>query len=152
MHMPMKIAPLRPEDREAWEVLARGYKEFYATPTTDAEYSTAWERLIVQDGVLGLGAFVDGQLVGIAHYLFHTSVWARSNCYLQDLFTLPSARGHGVARSLIEAVAAQARVHGAARYYWLTQERNAVARTLYDKVAKHLGFIRYDFPLREPGA
>ena len=95
---------------------------------------------------------MDGRLVGIAHYLFHTSIWARSNCYLQDLFTLPSARGHGVARSLIEAVAEQARVHGAARYYWLTQEDNVVARALYDKVAKHVGFIRYDYPLREPGA
>lgn len=150
--MPVKTASLRPEDRAAWEVLARGYKEFYATPTTDAEYATAWERLLAQDGVHGLGCFVEAQLVGIAHYLFHTSVWARSNCYLQDLFTLPSARGHGVARSLIEAVAAQARAHGAARYYWLTQEDNAVARILYDKVARHVGFIRYDFPLREPGA
>ena len=70
MHTPVKTAALRPEDREAWEVLARGYKEFYATPTTDAEYSTAWERLLAQDGVHGLGAFVDGKLVGMAHYLF----------------------------------------------------------------------------------
>ena len=103
----MKITALQPEDRQAWEVLARGYKEFYATPTTDAEYSTAWQRLLAQDGVYGLGGFVDGKLVGIAHYLFHTSIWARSNCYLQDLFTVPSARGHGVGRALIEAVAAQ---------------------------------------------
>ena len=152
MPMPVKVVTLRCEDREAWEVLARGYKEFYATPTTDAEYSAAWERLLARDGVHGLGGFVEGKLVGIAHYLFHTSVWAKSNCYLQDLFTLPSARGLGVARSLIEAVAAQARLQGAARYYWLTQEHNAVARVLYDKVAKHAGFIRYDFPLRGPGA
>jgi GNAT superfamily N-acetyltransferase len=147
---PVKISMLRPEDRQAWEVLARGYKEFYATPTTDVEYATAWERLLGQDGVLGLGGFLDGKLVGIAHYLFHTSTWAKSNCYLQDLFTLPSERGHGVARALIEAVAAQARLHGAARYYWLTQEDNAVARGLYDKVAQHVGFIRYDFPLPRP--
>ena len=142
---------LRASDRKAWEVLSRGYKQFYETLTTDAEYSVAWERLLAQDGVHGLGGFVDGKLVGIAHYLFHTSIWAKSNCYLQDLFTLPSARGHGVARSLIAAVAEQARQHGAARYYWLTQEHNATARALYDKVAKHVGFIRYDYPLREPG-
>lgn len=148
----MRTIPLRPADREQWEVLARGYKEFYATPTTGAEYSAAWQRLLSQDGVHGLGGFVDGKLVGIAHYLFHTSVWATSNCYLQDLFTLPSARGHGVARSLIEAVAEQARVRGAARYYWLTQANNVVARALYEKVARHNGFIRYDYPLREPGA
>jgi GNAT superfamily N-acetyltransferase len=147
----VKTIALRPQDREAWEVLARGYKEFYATPTTDAEYARAWERLLAQDGVRGLGGLVDGKLVGIAHYLFHASVWAKSSCYLQDLFTLPGARGHGVARALIEAVAEQARLHGAGRYYWLTQEHNAVARSLYDKVAKHAGFIRYDYPLREPG-
>src|SRR5438128_55806 len=96
--------PLRPTDQEQWEVLARGYKEFYATPTTSAEYSLAWQRLLAQDGIHGLGAFVDGKLVGIAHYLFHTSVWATWSCYLQDLYTLPSARGLGVARSLIETV------------------------------------------------
>lgn len=150
--MPIEVGPLRHADRSDWEVLARGYKEFYATPTTDAEYTTAWHRLLTEDGVHGIGAFADGQLVGIAHYLFHTSVWASTNCYLQDLFTSPSKRGRGVARSLIEAVADRARTRGAARYYWLTQEHNAVARVLYDKVAKHVGFIRYDFPMQQPGA
>jgi GNAT superfamily N-acetyltransferase len=56
-----------------------------------------------------------------------------------------------VARTLIEAVAQQARERGAARYYWLTQEHNAVARTLYDKVARHNGFIRYDYTVRPAG-
>jgi GNAT superfamily N-acetyltransferase len=152
MSLTPQIRALEPVDRADWEILARGYKAFYATPTSDGEYATAWERLLARDGVHALGAFVDGRLVGIAHYLFHTSTWARSNCYLQDLFTSPGARGRGVARSLIEAVAAQARVHGAARYYWLTQDDNAVARRLYDKVASHAGFIRYDFALRQPGA
>jgi GNAT superfamily N-acetyltransferase len=145
--MTLQIQPLKPEDRAAWEVLARGYKDFYNTPTTDAEYSAAWTRLLAQDGVHGLGAWADGRMVGIAHYLFHTSVWARSNCYLQDLFTQHAARGKGVARALIEAVATQARERKAARYYWLTQEHNAVARVLYNKVGKYQGFIRYDYPL-----
>lgn len=68
--------------------------------------------------------------------------------YLQDLYTSEDARGSGVARALIQAVAFRAREAGASRYYWLTQENNAVARVLYEKVAKHNGFIRYDFPLR----
>lgn len=147
----MTVVALRPEDRGQWEPLARGYKSFYETPTTDAEYDQAWQRLLAQDGVHGLGAFADGRLVGIAHYLFHASVWATSNCYLQDLFTLPAARGRGVARSLVEAVANEARAHGAARFYWLTQADNTVARVLYDKVARHAGFIRYDYLLSEPG-
>jgi Acetyltransferases len=150
--MPIAVRPLLPGDRPAWEVLARGYKEFYATPTTLAEYAAAWNRLLAQDGVHGLGAFAKGELVGIAHFLFHTSVWARTSCYLQDLFTSPAARGNGVARLLIEAVAVQARARGATRYYWHTQENNAVARVLYNKVGKHVGFIRYDYPLPQPGA
>jgi GNAT superfamily N-acetyltransferase len=145
--MTVRIEPLQSADRAAWEMLARGYKAFYKTPTRDAEYDTAWQRLLLHDGVFGLAAWLDGRLVGIAHYLFHTSTWAPSNCYLQDLFTLEAARGKGVARALIEAVARAAREHGSARYYWLTQDHNAVARTLYDKVAKHQGFIRYDYPL-----
>lgn len=144
--MSVHVARLRPEDRASWEALARGYKEFYNTPTTDGEYAKAWERLLQQDGIFGLGAFIEEELVGIAHYLFHTSTWAPSACYLQDLFTLPVVRGRGVARALIDAVALEARQRGAARYYWLTQEHNVVARALYDKVAKFGGFIRYDYP------
>ena len=143
----MQIALLQTADRAGWEPLARGYKEFYKTPTTDAEFNTAWERLIRQDGIVGLGAKVDGRLVGIAHYLFHTSCWAQKVCYLQDLFTAHHLRGKGVARALIEAVAADARKQGAARYYWMTQEHNTTARLLYDKVAKWNGFIRYEHPL-----
>jgi GNAT superfamily N-acetyltransferase len=148
----MQIAPLSAEDHDSWEALARGYKEFYGTTTSDGEFEVAWNRLLAQDGVLGLGAKVNGQLVGIAHYLFHTSTWAATVCYLQDLFTAQEARGHGVARALIEAVAQEARARGAARYYWHTQEHNAVARVLYDKVSKYNGFIRYDFPLPQAGA
>ena len=88
-----------------------------------------------------------GKLVGIAHYLFHTTIWAPATCYLQDLFVDSSARGQGAARALIENVAAIARERGAQRLYWHTQEHNATARMLYDKLAKFSGFIRYEFPL-----
>ena len=145
--MTIHIAPLRPEDLDRWNVLARGYKTFYKTSLPDSAYEKAWQRLLNRDGIFALGATHDGVLVGITHYLFHTSVWAENVCYLQDLFVDPIARGHGVARALIEAVAGISRERGAARLYWLTQEHNTTARALYDKVAKHNGFIRYDYPL-----
>ncbi len=145
--MKLSIEPLRGADRGAWEPLARGYKTFYETPTTDEEFDLAWSRLVAGSGVHGLGAKEDGRMLGIAHYLFHASAWAPRVCYLQDLFTAPAARGRGVARALIEAVAEDARRRGATRYYWLTKEDNKVARALYDKVAQYKGFVRYDFPL-----
>lgn len=143
--MAVAIAPLQATDRARLEELARGYKAFYKTDTPATEYERAWQRLSAQDGVFGLGAKQGGQLVGLAHYLFHASTWAQSVCYPQDLYTVPSARGAGVARALIEATAERARQHGAQRFYWLTQENNVVARRLYEKVARYNGFIRYDF-------
>ena len=68
-------------------------------------------------------------------------------CYLQDLFVDVAVRGYGVARALIERVAEAATERGAPRFYWLTAADNAVARTLYDKVAQYKGFVRYDHPL-----
>ncbi len=145
--MSLQVSALSESDRPTWERLARAYKDFYNTPTQDAEYERAWRRLLAGDGVFGLGAFANGQLLGFAHYLFHTGTWAPVNCYLQDLFTAPQARGQGVARALIEAVADRARAQGAARYYWLTQESNQVAIALYEKLAQYGGFIRFDYPL-----
>jgi GNAT superfamily N-acetyltransferase len=142
------VAPLEATDRADWQRLAEGYKAFYATPTTPAEYAATWTRLTGTGPVHGLGAKLDGRLVGIAHYLFHASAWADRVCYLQDLFTAEVARGRGVARGLIDAVARQSQEGGATRLYWLTQAHNATARALYDRVAEHRGFIRYDHPLR----
>lgn len=145
--MTLHIAPLRPEDRPGWDALARGYKAFYNTPTSDAEYDLAWSRLINGDRVHGFGASLDGRLVGITHYFFHTSVWTDRVCYLQDLFVDESVRGRGVARALIEAVAAEAKAQKAARLYWMTRENNHTARALYDKLATFNGFIRYEYPM-----
>jgi GNAT superfamily N-acetyltransferase len=83
-------------------------------------------------------------LLGTTHYLFHRSTNSITpSCYLQDLFTVPQARGQGVGRALIEAVAAEARKVNAGRMYWHTHESNTPGRTLYDKVAQNSGFILY---------
>jgi GNAT superfamily N-acetyltransferase len=145
--MSVRVAALAAADHPRWLELARGYKAFYKTEVTDAEYQRAWKRLLANDRVWGLGARHGGQLVGIAHYLFHSSTWNEEVCYLQDLFVDPAFRGRGIARTLIEAVAKTALARGAERLYWLTQEHNTAARALYDKVAKYNHFIRYDYPL-----
>ncbi|MGW2046058.1 N-acetyltransferase family protein [Streptomyces sp. NPDC001858] len=143
----IEIGSLGPEDRAAWEVLARGYKTFYRTEVPDEGYEEMWRRLLDGGEVHAVGARVDGRLVGIAHYLFHVSGWTADHCYLQDLYVDEAMRGQGVARALIERVADAARERSAARLYWSTQENNATARALYDKVANFNGFIRYDYPL-----
>jgi GNAT superfamily N-acetyltransferase len=94
--------------------------------------------------MFGLGAYSDGTLIGIVHYLFHRSFWSIANyCYLQDLFVAEAARGKGAGRALIQAVETAAREAGAGRVHWLTQEGNRTARALYDTLAECPGFIQY---------
>jgi len=143
----IEIAPLASADRAEWDRLARGYKGFYRTELPDADYERTWRALLADERVHGLGARLDGRLVGIAHYLFHAQTWSPDCCYLQDLFTAEDARGHGVATALIEAVADEARKRGAVKFYWLTKENNRRARALYDRIAAWKGFLRYDYPL-----
>ena len=143
----VEIAPLAAGDRAEWDVLARGYKAFYEDPQPDEVYDRLWSRLMGGDAIYGLGARLEGRLVGMSHYMFHANAWMADVCYLQDLFTAPEARGRGVAGALIHAVADAARARGCAKYYWLTKQDNERARRLYDKVARFKGFLRYDFPL-----
>ncbi|WP_454053139.1 GNAT family N-acetyltransferase [Clostridium sp. Marseille-Q7071] len=141
------IAPLRAEDRNRWNILARSYKTFYETELPDSEYDEVWNHLLNSDEIFGFGAYLQGNLIGITHYLFHRTIWMEKVCYLQDLFVDEVARGRGVARALIEQVAQAAYEHNASKLYWQTHQDNTGARVLYDKIAHHKGFIRYDYPL-----
>lgn len=139
------IRTLRAGDRAGWEPLWQGYLTFYETSVPAAVTDATWARLIDPDEpVWGLGAELDGQLVGIAHYIFHRSTWSsRDRCYLQDLFTAHAARRRGVGRALIEAVCETARLAGADRVYWLTHKDNATARALYDQIGELSDFLQY---------
>ncbi len=134
-----------PDHFTQWLPLAQGYKTFYETVLPEEAYLRTWQRLLQADDVYGLGAWVDGRLVGIAHYLFHATVWTAPACYLQDLFVGPASRGGGVAAALIHRVGQVASERGAARMYWGTHHTNARARRLYDQVGDNKGFILYNY-------
>jgi GNAT superfamily N-acetyltransferase len=140
------IRTLEPTDRHQWDVLWRGYLDFYETTIPDHVTDLTWQRLLDPEApILGFcAAREDGALLGFVHYLFHPVTWAAGpRCYLEDLFTSPKARGQGVGRALIEAVYAAADARGADQVYWLTQSTNSTARRLYDQVARATQFIKY---------
>jgi GNAT superfamily N-acetyltransferase len=145
MTQTIAVRPLRADEREAWEPLWSGYLGFYETVVRPEVTDMTWQRLHdPSEPMHVLGAFLDGRLVGIVHYLFHRSTWTLGDyCYLQDLFTAADARGLGAGRALIEAVYERAKAAGASRVYWLTHESNAIARSLYDTLADRPGFIQY---------
>lgn len=143
------VRELARTDHAAWLPLWDGYNAFYgragATALPAEVTATTWSRFFdAYEPVHALVAEADGALLGLAHYLFHRSTIAiQPNCYLQDLFTVPAARGMGVGRALIEAVYERARAAGCPRVYWQTHESNATAMALYDKVAERSGFVVY---------
>jgi len=143
--MSTAIRPLRPDERADWEPLWKGYLDFYKTSVPQEVYDATWTRLHDPDEPMWLlGAYADGRLCGIVHYLYHRSCWTIGDyCYLQDLFVVPDARKLGLGRALIEAVYRAAREAGASRVHWLTHETNTTARALYDTLADRPGFIQY---------
>ncbi len=139
------IRPLQPEDRQGWEPLWQGYLTFYKSSLAQEITDTTWRRLLdPAEPVHGLAAVLDGEIVGIVHYIYHRSTWAPGHyCYLEDLFASEKSRNRGVGRALIEAVHERAKAEGASRLYWNTHETNTTAQALYDKVAAKSGFIQY---------
>jgi GNAT superfamily N-acetyltransferase len=139
------IRPIGEDERTAWNPLWAGYLAFYKSTLTREISDLTWDRFHDPDEqIFALGGYIDGELLGIAHYLFHRSTWALHRyCYLEDLFVAEAVRRRGLARALIEAVYAKAEAANASRVYWLTQSDNTEARLLYDRVADNLGFIQY---------
>jgi len=143
------VRDVQRRDFDEWKPLWDGYNAFYSreaiTALPEEITNLTWSRFF--DGYEPIRAMVAeraNKLVGLVHYLFHrSSTGLRSNCYLQDLFTVESARGQGIGRALIEEVYRRAAQAGSGRVYWQTHETNATAMKLYDKVAEKSGFIIY---------
>jgi len=136
-------------DKEQWLKLFEAYIVFYESELTEAQYELTWQRIHSDFNMYGLLAEVDGEIVGLAHYLFRPSTWAVNDfCYLEDLFVDPKVRGRGVGRALIKALEEVATMAGAERLYWTTAPDNATARRLYDSVAT-TNRVQYRIPLNQ---
>lgn len=143
----LTVRPISLSDRAQWDDLWTAYLAFYDTARPKSLFDTYFERLMGNDpqDFRGLVAERAGKLVGLTHYLFHRHGWRVENvCYLQDLYADPTARGQGVGRKLIEGVYAAADAAGCPSVYWLTQDFNAEARRLYDRIGTLSPFIKYD--------
>ncbi|MEU8606779.1 GNAT family N-acetyltransferase [Actinoplanes sp. NPDC048791] len=147
----VEISLLGEEDHSEWEALTRRYNEHFGTEISNALYDRTWRRLVARDEIRGAAARVDGAMVGLAHYYFHTSLWGAGRCYLADLFVAPGARRRGVATAILHWVARDAEKHDAPRMYWNTTLDNRDGRALYDTVADYSGFIVYNYR-RDQGA
>jgi len=132
-------------DEAAWRPLWDAYLAFYHMDLPPEVTAATWARILDPAGGIGMRvAEEDGTLLGFATWVTHPSTWTLTqDCYLEDLFVAPAARGKGVGRALIEDLAALGRSQGWSRLYWHTAESNTQGRRLYDSFVPYDGHVRY---------
>jgi len=139
----IEISPLGPADRPRWQELFEGYNTFYERTLPPETYDEKWQAFQEDKAIHALCARDGDMVVGITHFFRHPSTSGPDVCYLQDLFTAPEARGRGVGRALVEAVAEWAKRQDCCRVYWHTSEWNETARRLYGQIAEKTPFVTY---------
>ncbi|OYU16760.1 MAG: GNAT family N-acetyltransferase [Rhodobacteraceae bacterium PARR1] len=143
------IRDAEPGDEGAWRGLWAQYLAFYDVTLTPEVTAATWARLMDPASPVKMRlAVAGGEVVGFAIHLHHPSTWVLGeDCYLEDLFLAPAARGQGLGRALIDDLMALARARGWHRLYWHTDEGNATARKLYDSYVQTDGHVRYRMTL-----
>lgn len=143
------VRPIEPADHDAWAPLFAAYREFYEIDEDADAVERVWSWIQDADHETNaLVAVVDGRVVGFAHHrLYARPSEAGKGLYLDDLFTLPDLRGHGVGRALINRLAELASENGCSKVRWMTAEDNVVAQRLYDVIAERTSWVTYDLPV-----
>lgn len=92
-----------------------------------------------------------GRAIGFALFFPTWSTWrGRAGIHLEDLFVVPEARGLGVGRALLSAVAAEAVKRGCARLEWQVLDWNEPALGFYASLGASA--LRAWVPMRLEGA
>ena len=80
-------------------------------------------------------AETDGAPVGFALWFYNFSTFEGAfGIYLEDLFVVPEARGHGAGLALMRRLAQRCRDEGLARLEWAVLDWNAPSIAFYDRL------------------
>ncbi len=145
--MPVVVQPPQDKDRDDWDRLYQGYAQFYGVVQTPVMRDTVWSW--IRDAAHPTQALIartdGGAVVGLAHFRpYPRPLTASTGGFLDDLFVDPTARGMGVAASLIAAVNAYGQMQGWTVLRWITAQDNDRARRLYDQIAITTPWVTYD--------
>ena len=140
------IREIQAQDKNRWRELYRGYADFYQAKMNETILNTVWEWL--QDETHELNGLVyetDGSIVALAHYRRMPSpIRGKDIGFLDDLFVVPEYRGRKIGEQLINRLKEISRAENWNLIRWITQENNATAKRLYDKVAQKTTWNVYE--------
>ena len=148
----MRIETVTPATLEPLLPLIARYQEFYGAHPDPARNREHFGRIVSDpaQGVQFAALDADGAPLGFATLYFpYSSVSARAQCLLNDLYVEPHARGRGIGRGLIERCRRYAREHGYPTLEWQTEQANTAAQALYDRSgARRTAWYSYSLPVR----
>jgi ribosomal protein S18 acetylase RimI-like enzyme len=118
--------------------LMRAFRDWwgYAEPG-DAAMRAGVERVLRsgESEFLLAAAGDGGPPAGVAQVRYRYGVWlGAEDCWLEDVFVDPGARGRGLGRALVEAVIERARERGCRRVELDVNEANPAAIALYERL------------------
>ncbi|MEY4313315.1 MAG: hypothetical protein RLZZ319_824 [Actinomycetota bacterium] len=140
------VRRIESRDESAWRDLWAQYGVFYKADFTESQTAAVWRWLLdPEHSTNGWVAELDGRVVGFGLMRSHADTFTGGTAwFLDDLFTDPSARGHGVATAIITALRAHADANGGGTISWITADDNVTAQSVYNKLAARQPWVTYE--------
>lgn len=142
----LRVAPARPEDKDAWLRLWREWQRHMHGAVPDDVTERTWARAQQADsGLAILLAFAaPGEAIGFATLSLTAFAWTGSDiAFLQDLFVRDHARGKGAGEALLQAVYAEADRRGATQVFWMVDETDEKLQRFYGRNGIRTPYLRY---------
>ena len=140
------IRKIKLDDKEEWEVLYRGYADFYKVEMNDKILNTVWEWIHDKNhDVSGLVYIQNNKIVGLAHYRRMPSpLRGKYIGFLDDLFVDPKHTRNGFGEQIIKELNEISKKNNWDLVRWITRDNNAIAKSLYEKLSKKTNWEVYE--------
>ena len=140
------IREIKLSDQDEWEVLYRGYADFYKVEMNDEILKTVWKWLHDKDHeVKGMVYEYENKIVGLAHYRrMPRPLRGKYIGFLDDIYVEPKYRGKKIGEKLIHELKEISKKNNWDLVRWVTHNDNIRAKSLYDRIAKKTTWDLYE--------
>jgi GNAT superfamily N-acetyltransferase len=149
----MRIETVTADTFELILPLIADYQRFYEAEPDQARNRAHFSQFLEHHdkGIQFVALDENGQALGFATLYFPMgSVTPGVYCLMNDLFTIPAARGQGVGRALILHCLDYAKAHGFSRISWQTAQTKERAQRLYNSLpTTYRVWLGYTLPVSE---